>query len=65
MLSLGAKGVLLGRAWAWALAAGGQAAVENLLRLIETEMRVAMTLLGCDSVSKLDRSMLLEYPKAP
>jgi L-lactate dehydrogenase (cytochrome) len=46
MLSLGARGVLLGRSWAFALAAGGEAAVRQLLGLIEAELRVAMALTG-------------------
>jgi L-lactate dehydrogenase (cytochrome) len=40
MMRLGAKGVLLGRAWLFALAAQGQAGVARLLELIEQEMRV-------------------------
>jgi len=46
LLALGAKGVLLGRAWAFALAAGGEARVANMLGLIEAEIRVAMALTG-------------------
>lgn len=45
-LSLGAQGVLLGRAWAWALGARGQAGVAHMLHLIESELRVAMALTG-------------------
>ena len=60
MLALGAKGVLLGRAWAYALAGGGQAGVEHVLRLIEAEMRVAMALTGRTTVDDLDRSMLVQ-----
>lgn len=59
LLALGAKGVLLGRAWAFALAAGGQAGVEHMLRLIEAEMRVAMTLTGVRKISEIDRSILV------
>jgi L-lactate dehydrogenase (cytochrome) len=59
LLALGAKGVLLGRAWAFALAAGGQAGVEQMLRLIEAEMRVAMALTGVTCVSEIDRSILV------
>ncbi|MCH7628588.1 MAG: FMN-dependent L-lactate dehydrogenase LldD [Proteobacteria bacterium] len=58
MLALGAKGVLLGRAWAFALAARGQAGVEHMLKLIEAEMRVAMTLTGVGSIGEIDRSIL-------
>ncbi len=58
MLALGAKGVLLGRAWAYALGGGGQAGVTHMLQLIEAEMRVAMALTGVTSVAEIDRSLL-------
>jgi L-lactate dehydrogenase (cytochrome) len=60
LLALGAKGVLLGRAWAFALAADGQAGVAQMLRLIEAEMRVAMALTGVTSIGEIDRSILVE-----
>lgn len=60
LLALGAQGVLLGRAWAFALAAQGQQGVEHMLRLIEAEMRVAMTLTGVKSISEIDRSILVK-----
>ncbi|MEN5364141.1 alpha-hydroxy-acid oxidizing protein, partial [Brevundimonas intermedia] len=47
--------VMLGRAFVYALAAGGQAGVENLLDLFEKEMRVAMTLTGTSTLKGLDR----------
>jgi len=58
MLALGAKGVLLGRAWAWALAAGGEAAITKMLGLIEAEMRVAMALTGTTKIAEIDGSVL-------
>ena len=58
MMALGAKGVLLGRAPTYALAAGGQAGVENLLDLFAKEIRVAMTLTGNRVLSRIDRSAL-------
>lgn len=60
LLALGAKGVLLGRAWVFALAAQGQGGVEHMLRLIEAEMRVAMTLTGVKNISEIDRSILVK-----
>ena len=60
MLALGANFVLLGRAWAYALAAAGGAGVTHALKLIEAEMRVAMALTGTISVPQLDRSILAE-----
>lgn len=62
MIALGAKGVLIGRAWAYALAARGEAGVRHLLALIEAEMHVAMTLTGCGRLDRLDRSVLVEPP---
>jgi L-lactate dehydrogenase (cytochrome) len=59
MLALGAKGVLLGRAWAYALAGGGQPGVAHLLKLVEAEMRVAMALTGVTRVGQLDGSALV------
>ena len=59
MLGLGAKGVLLGRAWAWALAAGGEAGVRNMLATIESEMRTAMALTGKRSIAEIDRLVLV------
>jgi len=53
MLALGADFVLLGRAWAYALAARGEAGVDHVLKLIDAEMRVAMALTGCVSVGEV------------
>ena len=58
MLALGADFVLLGRAWAYALAGAGGAGVAHVLKLIEAEMRVAMALTGQTSITALDRSIL-------
>lgn len=58
MLALGARGVLLGRAWAYALAGGGQAGVAHMLKLFESEMRVAAALTGVTRLDALDRTCL-------
>lgn len=60
MLALGAQGVLLGRAWVYALAAQGEAGVTKLLELIAKEMTVAMTLTGINRIGAIDRSILAE-----
>ena len=60
MLALGADFVLLGRAWAYALAAGGERGVARMLQLIEAEMRVAMALTGCTTINEIDRHVLAE-----
>ncbi|WP_413112438.1 FMN-dependent L-lactate dehydrogenase LldD [Thaumasiovibrio sp. DFM-14] len=60
MLALGADCTLLGRSFIYALAAQGQAGVENLLDLYEKEMRVAMTLTGAKSIKELNHSSLVD-----
>ena len=60
MLALGARGVLIGRAWAYALAAAGEAGVSHVLDLIAAEMRVAMALTGCTTIDMIDRTVLAE-----
>lgn len=58
MLALGADSTMLGRSYIYALAAKGQAGVENLIDLYEKEMRVAMTLCGANKLSDLNRDSL-------
>jgi L-lactate dehydrogenase (cytochrome) len=58
MLALGADFVLLGRAWAYALAAAGEQGVTHALRLIEAEMRVAMALTGTTSIREIGPTTL-------
>ncbi len=58
MLALGAKGVLLGRAWAYALGARGEAGISHVLQLIEAEMKVAMSLTGVTSIDQITSDIL-------
>jgi len=58
LLALGARGVLLGRAWAFALAAGGERRVSQLLEMFAHEIRVGMALTGVRTVGEIDRSIL-------
>jgi len=58
MLALGADSTMLGRSYIYALAAKGQAGVENLIDIYEKEMRVAMTLCGANKLSDLSRDSL-------
>ena len=58
MLALGAKGVMLGRAHAFALGAKGEAGVENMLEIFANEMRVAMTLTGVTSIAQIDSAII-------
>jgi len=58
MLALGADFVMIGRAWAYALAGGGGEGVAHILKLIDAEMRVAMALTGCRSIADIDKHVL-------
>jgi L-lactate dehydrogenase (cytochrome) len=58
MLALGADFVLLGRAWAYALAAAGGDGVAHVLEIIEAEMRVAMALTGHTSIGEIGAETL-------
>jgi L-lactate dehydrogenase (cytochrome) len=60
MLALGADFVLLGRAWAYALAAAGEAGVAHVLKLIDAEMRVAMALTGVTRIADVTREVLAD-----
>jgi L-lactate dehydrogenase (cytochrome) len=58
LMALGARGVLLGRAWAFALGARGEAGVAQMLTLIADEMRVTMALVGATRPDQLNESVL-------
>jgi L-lactate dehydrogenase (cytochrome) len=60
LLALGARAVLLGRPWVYALAARGEAGVAHVLSLIEAEMRVALALTGCVRVSDISSALLAD-----
>jgi L-lactate dehydrogenase (cytochrome) len=62
MVALGAQGVLLGRAWAWAVAARGEAGVRHILEVIKSDIDVALALTGNTSFAGVDRSALYSSP---
>jgi L-lactate dehydrogenase (cytochrome) len=57
-LALGAKACFVGRAWAYALGAGGQAQIEKMLGTLRSELAVAMILTGCSSVRQAGVELL-------
>jgi len=61
-LALGADGILLGRAWAYALAARGEAGVSQMLAILKEELEVAMALSGQSNVRALDSDLALTRP---
>jgi L-lactate dehydrogenase (cytochrome) len=60
MIALGARAVLIGRAWAWAVAARGERGVRHMLQVIRADIDVAMALTGHTSFAAVDRSALHE-----
>ncbi len=60
-LCLGARAVLIGRAYAWGLGAAGGAGVTRALDIIRTDLVRTMKLLGCSSIEELDQA----YVDAP
>jgi L-lactate dehydrogenase (cytochrome) len=61
-LALGADSVLLGRLWAYALAARGEAGVSQMLAILKEELEVAMALTGQSDVRALDSDLALSRP---
>jgi L-lactate dehydrogenase (cytochrome)/glycolate oxidase len=61
-LALGARAVMIGRAYLWGLAANGQAGVENVLDLLRDGLGSALIGLGHESVTDLRRSDLVVPP---
>jgi len=59
-LARGAKGVLIGRAWAWSLGARGEAGVAHMLQILRGELRMAMALTGCTDVKAAGRELLAD-----
>jgi L-lactate dehydrogenase (cytochrome) len=60
-LCLGARAVLVGRAYAWALGAAGGPGVDRAIEILRDDLVRTMRLLGCPSIAELDRS----YVDAP
>jgi L-lactate dehydrogenase (cytochrome) len=65
MMGLGATAVLVGRAWAWAVAARGEAGVRHMLEVMKADIDVALALTGHTSIEAVDRSALYEAGAAP
>ena len=57
-LCLGARAVLCGRAYAYGLAAAGEAGVNRAIEILRTDLDRSLRLLGCASVAELDRSYI-------
>ena len=58
LIALGARAVLIGRAWAWAVAARGEAGVQHVLEVMKADIDTALGLTGQNSIADVDRSAL-------
>ena len=61
-LALGARAVLIGRAYLYGLAVGGEAGVRHVLELLRAELELAMALSGRASLASIDRALVAPKP---
>jgi L-lactate dehydrogenase (cytochrome) len=59
-LALGARSCLIGRAYIFGLAAGGQAGVAKAIEVIRNELDVSMALCGVNSIREIDRRVIAD-----
>jgi isopentenyl diphosphate isomerase/L-lactate dehydrogenase-like FMN-dependent dehydrogenase len=70
-ICMGARAVLIGRAYAYGLAAGGGAGVTRAIQILRNDVIRTLKLLGCQSIAELDESYVkypsdwLEYTRSP
>ena len=57
-VALGANGVLIGRPWVWAIAAGGEQGLTDLLAVFRQEISVAMALMGVNQISEITPDLI-------
>jgi L-lactate dehydrogenase (cytochrome) len=58
MQALGAKACLIGRAWAFAMAANGQSGIRTILQTMKRELEIAMALAGCTDIRRANQDLL-------
>jgi L-lactate dehydrogenase (cytochrome) len=62
-LALGARGCMIGRAFAYGLGAYGEAGVAKAIDILKKELDVTMALTGINRISDIDRSVLANFKK--
>jgi L-lactate dehydrogenase (cytochrome) len=55
-ICLGARVVLIGRAYAYGLGSAGEAGVTRAIEILRADLVRTMALLGCESIAELNRS---------
>jgi L-lactate dehydrogenase (cytochrome) len=63
-LASGAKACLLGRSWAYGLAARGEAGVSHVLKIMRGELTTALALTGCTDVREAGPHLLINAARA-
>jgi len=63
-MALGAKACFIGRAWAYGLAARGEAGVGHVLEIMRGELATALALTGCTDVRNASRDLLVDASAA-
>lgn len=61
-VALGAKAVLIGRPWVWAMAGGGERGLNDLLATFKRELEVAMVLSGVNRIADINRDAIDQMP---
>ena len=61
-MGLGAKAVLLGRGYAYGMAAAGDAGIERAIEIFKADIIRTLKLLGCSSISQVDSSYVTTRP---
>ncbi len=64
-ICLGARAVLIGRAYAYGLAAGGESGVARAIAILRADLERTLKLLGCTSIAALDRSYVDVLTRSP
>jgi L-lactate dehydrogenase (cytochrome) len=64
-VAMGARAVLVGRAYAYGLGAGGEAGVRKAIEILRGDVERTLRLLGCPSVTALDESYVSVPPHWP
>ena len=62
-ICLGARAVLIGRAYAYGLAAAGHAGVARAIKILKDDLDLTLTLLGCPAIDQLDETYLGAAPR--
>jgi L-lactate dehydrogenase (cytochrome) len=61
-IGLGAKAVLLGRGYAYGMAAAGDAGIERAIEIFRADIIRTLKLLGCSSIAQVDSSYVALRP---